>query len=41
MQPETAAAILDKIAALWSVDPGAEITLEANPGSVEAGRVRG
>jgi oxygen-independent coproporphyrinogen-3 oxidase len=41
MQPETVAAILDKIAALWSVDPRAEITLEANPGSVEAGRFRG
>ena len=41
MQPGTVAAILDKIAALWSVDPNAEITLEANPGSVEAGRFRG
>jgi putative oxygen-independent coproporphyrinogen III oxidase len=41
MQPETVAAILDRIAALWSVDPQAEITLEANPGSVEAGRFRG
>jgi oxygen-independent coproporphyrinogen-3 oxidase len=41
MQPETVGAILDKIAALWSVDSGAEITLEANPGSVEAGRFRG
>jgi len=41
MQPETVGAILDRIAALWSVEPGAEITLEANPGSVEAGRFRG
>jgi oxygen-independent coproporphyrinogen-3 oxidase len=41
MQPQTVAAILDEIAALWSVDPHAEITLEANPGSVEAGRFRG
>jgi putative oxygen-independent coproporphyrinogen III oxidase len=41
MQPETVAAILDEIAALWSVESGAEITLEANPGSVEAGRFRG
>ena len=41
MQPETVAAILDRIAALWSVEPGAEITLEANPGSVEAARFRG
>ena len=41
MQPETVAAILDRIAELWSVEPGAEITLEANPGSVEAARFRG
>lgn len=41
MQPETTAAILDHIAALWSVAPDAEITLEANPGSVEAGRFAG
>ncbi len=41
MQPETTAAILARIAALWSVDPKAEITLEANPSSVEAGRFRG
>ncbi len=41
MQPETVAAILDRIAKLWTVEPDAEITLEANPGSVEAGRFRG
>lgn len=41
MQPETVAAILDRIAGLWSVEAGAEITLEANPGSVEAARFRG
>jgi oxygen-independent coproporphyrinogen-3 oxidase len=41
MHPATVAAILDRIAALWSVDTHAEITLEANPGSVEAGRFRG
>ncbi len=41
MQPETTAAILARIAALWTVDPKAEITLEANPSSVEAGRFRG
>jgi oxygen-independent coproporphyrinogen-3 oxidase len=41
MQPETVAAILDRIGELWSVAPDAEITLEANPGSVEAGRFRG
>lgn len=41
MQPQTVAAILDRIATLWDIAPGAEITLEANPGSVEAGRFRG
>jgi putative oxygen-independent coproporphyrinogen III oxidase len=41
MQPRTVAAILDRIAELWSITPGAEITLEANPGSVEAERFAG
>ncbi len=41
MQPQTVAAILDRIAELWNIEPGAEITLEANPGSVEAGRFKG
>lgn len=41
MQPETVGAILDHIAALWTVAAGAEVTLEANPGSVEAGRFAG
>lgn len=41
MQPETVAAILDHIAALWPIAEGAEITLEANPGSVEAARFKG
>ena len=41
MQPETVAAILDHIANLWTIAPSAEITLEANPGSVEAGRFAG
>ena len=41
MKPETTAAILDKIANLWTLDANAEVTLEANPGSVEAGRFRG
>ena len=39
--PETIGEILDEIARLWPVAPGAEITLEANPSSVEAGRFRG
>ncbi len=41
MAPKTVAAILDKIAWHWSVAPGIEITLEANPTSVEAERFRG
>ncbi|MGD9739661.1 MAG: coproporphyrinogen-III oxidase family protein, partial [Bauldia sp.] len=41
MKPATVAAILDAIAAHWSVAPGAEITMEANPSSVEAERFRG
>ncbi|MGL4635406.1 MAG: radical SAM family heme chaperone HemW [Beijerinckiaceae bacterium] len=41
MAPETVAGILDAIAGGWSVDPNAEITLEANPTSVEAERFRG
>jgi putative oxygen-independent coproporphyrinogen III oxidase len=41
MQPATVGAILDAIAANWSVARDAEITLEANPTSVEAERFRG
>lgn len=41
MQPSTIGAILDAIASHWIVQPGAEITLEANPSSVEADRFRG
>ena len=41
MGAKTVTAILDHIAALWSVDPDAEITLEANPTSVEAERFAG
>lgn len=40
MAPETAAAVIDRIAARWTLADGAEITLEANPTSVEAGRFR-
>ncbi|MFZ0572577.1 MAG: radical SAM family heme chaperone HemW [Rhodomicrobium sp.] len=39
--PADVGALLDEIAALWPVDPAAEITLEANPSSVEAGRFAG
>jgi putative oxygen-independent coproporphyrinogen III oxidase len=41
MTPATTGAILDAIAAAWEVDKDAEITLEANPTSVEATRFRG
>lgn len=41
MKPETTGAILDHIAKLWPVEAGAEITLEANPGSVDAERFKG
>jgi oxygen-independent coproporphyrinogen-3 oxidase len=41
MSPRAVGAILDSIARHWSVDPKAEITLEANPTSVEAERFRG
>ena len=41
MKPETVGAILDAIGGAWSVEPDAEITLEANPTSVEAERFRG
>lgn len=41
MRPEIVGAILDAIGGAWSVDSGAEITLEANPTSVEAERFRG
>jgi len=41
MQPATVGAILDAIAWHWPLEPDAEITLEANPSSVEAERFRG
>lgn len=41
MQPDTVGAILQAIGDLWAVEPDAEITLEANPTSVEAGRFAG
>ena len=40
MEPATLAGILDEIAGAWSVAPDAEISLEANPSSVEATRFR-
>ena len=41
MQPSTTAAILETIGQYWSIAPDVEITLEANPTSVEAERFRG
>jgi oxygen-independent coproporphyrinogen-3 oxidase len=41
MRPDTVASILDSVAQNWSVAKGAEVTLEANPTSVEAERFRG
>jgi putative oxygen-independent coproporphyrinogen III oxidase len=41
MSPATVGAILDAIARHWTLPAGAEITLEANPSSVEAARFRG
>ncbi|WP_340315509.1 radical SAM family heme chaperone HemW [Rhizorhabdus argentea] len=38
MPPETVAALIDAAAGLWSVADDIEITLEANPSSVEAAR---
>ena len=40
MAPETAGAVLERVRALWPVADELEVTLEANPGSVEAGRFR-
>jgi oxygen-independent coproporphyrinogen-3 oxidase len=41
MQPATVAGILDAIGKHWTIGPDAEVTLEANPTSVEATRFRG
>jgi oxygen-independent coproporphyrinogen-3 oxidase len=41
MQPSSVQAILDCIGRHWSIAPDVEVTLEANPTSVEATRFRG
>ncbi len=41
MSPETVGRILDHVARRWQLAPDAEVTLEANPTSVEAGRFAG
>jgi len=40
MDPETVSTVLEAIRSHWSVAPDVEITMEANPTSVEAGRFR-
>lgn len=41
MDPEVVAAILERVRMRWPIANDLEVTLEANPGSVEAGRFRG
>ncbi|MCB1384929.1 MAG: coproporphyrinogen III oxidase [Nitratireductor sp.] len=41
MEPDTVGAILEAVATHWTLSPDAEITLEANPSSVEARRFQG
>jgi len=41
MEPDLVAAVLERVRATWPLANDCEITLEANPGSVEAGRFRG
>ncbi|MGE0060475.1 MAG: radical SAM family heme chaperone HemW [Xanthobacteraceae bacterium] len=41
MKPATVGGILDTIARHWTIAPNVEVTLEANPSSVEAQRFRG
>lgn len=40
MQGATVAALIEEVGRLWQLSQDAEVTLEANPGSVEAGRFR-
>jgi len=41
MPPAAVAAVIDKVAQLWACAPDIEVTLEANPTSVEASNFRG
>jgi putative oxygen-independent coproporphyrinogen III oxidase len=41
MEPQTVSALLDAVAGYWTVPANIEVTLEANPSSVEADRFRG
>jgi len=40
MAPETVAAVIERASRHWPFEPGIEITLEANPGSVEVAKFR-
>lgn len=41
MPPESVGEIIAAISGIWGLEPDAEITLEANPTSIDAGRFRG
>jgi putative oxygen-independent coproporphyrinogen III oxidase len=41
MEPATVGAVIDRIGQRWSLDPAIEISLEANPTSVEAHKFQG
>src|ERR1700722_6397139 len=41
MEPKTVEAVLKSVDTLWGLPPGTEVTLEANPTSVEAGKLEG
>lgn len=41
LPPEAVAAILERLRRTFRIDPAAEITLEANPGTVDAGKLAG
>ena len=41
MAPATVGAVIDRIAERWTLDPNIEITLEANPTSVESHKFKG
>jgi oxygen-independent coproporphyrinogen-3 oxidase len=41
MRPSTVGALLDEVGRAWTVAPDVEVTLEANPTSVDAGRFAG
>ena len=40
MEPETVAEVITRIRSVWTLADNAEVTLEANPTSVEAGKFR-